>query len=418
MTFNARLSPDLTTARKFRPGGGPAKDSADNFPFRTAPASLDPAPHVAVFTPDLGSGGCERMSLFITEALAAAGMRVDLIVSQYAGVLADHPVARAHGVDLGGQGKWAVGPLLRYYRRERPQLIIAVGRTAKMVAGLGNQIEPQLPFVISVRGVLERPRPSRFWPRALFGHAPERWLYRRAVAAQGTLRAMSEQIERCFAIPPERVTTIHNPLTLDRPHHLFPRAHERWFDRPVIVSAGRLEPQKNQAALLRAFARAGLRDRARLMILGVGPLEAGLRRQAAALGIADALVLPGFVPDVRPYLDRSAGFVLSSTHESFGLVILEALACRLPVASYDCPTGPTELLDQGRLGRLIPPGDEDGMAEAMREMLDGRLPAPNRTQLARHLKRFAPATIAAQWVAFVEQCLGATVPLRTARLAG
>ena len=82
--------------------------------------SSNKAPHVAVFTPHLGSGGAERMSLFVTKALADAGMRVDLIVSHPEGVLLDHPVVRAHGVDLGGKNEWAVAPLLRYYRRERP----------------------------------------------------------------------------------------------------------------------------------------------------------------------------------------------------------------------------------------------------------------------------------------------------------
>ena len=362
-------------------------------------------PKIAVFTPDLGSGGCERMSLFITQSLVEGGLNVDLIVSHMAGVLVDHPVARKHGVDMGGDGVWAVKPLLEYYRRERPQLIIAVGRTAKFVAGIANQIEPSLPFVISVRGVLERPRLSRFWPRAIFGHVPERWLYRRAVAAQATLQAMSDQVEHAFDVPAERVATIHNPLTIDRPESPFPPEHEGWFDRPVIVNAGRLDTQKDQAGLIRAFAGAGLKDRARLLILGVGPFEEKLRRQARQLGMEDALILAGFVPDVRPYLERSTGFALSSVHESFGLVLLEALACGLPVASYDCPTGPRELLDGGRLGRLIQPGDEAALGQAMVDMIDGRLAAPEPADVERHLERFAPAEIASQWVAFVRQCL-------------
>lgn len=381
--------------------------SADQPPqeHRLASARDPSRPHVAIFTPHLGSGGAERMSLYVVQALADAGMRVDLIVSHMEGVLLDHPTVRAHGVDLGARHEWEVAPLLRYYRRERPQLILAMGRTAKFVVGLASQREPGLPFVISVRGVLERPRLTRFWARALFGHAPERWLYRRAVAAQATLRAMSEQVERAFAFPSARIGTIPNPLTLDRPETPFPPEHEAWFDRPVLVSAGRLEPQKDQAAMLRAFAASGLKDRARLLILGVGPLEGKLRRQAAKLGIADALILGGYVPDVRPYFERSAGFVLTSFHESFGLVLLEALACRIPVAAYDCPTGPEELLGGGRLGRLVPLGDEAGMANAMRDIVDGRLTAPPQDALSGHLERFSPRSIARQWVTFVGHCL-------------
>ena len=131
---------------------------------------------IAIFTASLESGGAERISLFVTQALAKAGHDVDLVVQRNEGALVDHAVARRHRIDLEARSAFTPTPLIRYYRERRPDLIIAMARDAKLITGLASQIEPRLPFLISVRGVLERPRLGRFWLRML-GHAPERWLY-------------------------------------------------------------------------------------------------------------------------------------------------------------------------------------------------------------------------------------------------
>jgi PAS domain S-box-containing protein len=86
--------------------------------------------------------------------------------------------------------------------------------------------------------------------------------------------------------------------------------------------------------------------------------------------IADDVDVPGFVPNPLAYMARAAVFVLSSTWEGFGNVLVEALACGCPVVSTDCPSGPAEVLDHGRYGRLVPVGDEAAMAEAILATLD------------------------------------------------
>lgn len=359
---------------------------------------------IAVFVSSLESGGGERVALSIVQALASAGHHSDLVIARNRGVLSDHPVARAHGVPLGAHSDWSVRALLGYYRANRPDLLIAVGRTAKIVAGMANRLEPSLPLVIRVSGVLERPRLSRFWMR-MAGHWPERLLYRRAIAAVTPSAGMVDEIGRCFAIPAARTRVIHNPVVLRRPAAAGDGIDAGWFDRPVLVNIGRLEPQKDQRKLLAAFARSGLAGQARLLILGEGKLESTLRRHADALGIADAVTFGGFVQDVGSVLERSAGFIFSSAHDCFPSVLIEAAASGIPVASFDCPTGPREILDDGRLGRLVPQGDIDGLGQAMRDIVTGVLIAPPREAVEAHVARFDPTRIAEQWAEFVEQCL-------------
>ena len=216
---------------------------------------------------------------------------------------------------------------------------------------------------------------------------------------------MASEVERNFAIPKARISVIPNPVTIDREPVPLPADHAAWFDRPVLVTAGRLEPQKDQAKLIEAFARSDLAATARLLILGVGKLEGKLKAAAARLGVGESVVFAGYTPDVRPYLEHAKGFVLSSTHESFGLVLLEAMACGLPIAAFDCPTGPRALLDHGRFGRLLTPDDVSGMANAMSDLVAGRLTAQPRQRVDQHLARYAPERIADMYASRVERWL-------------
>jgi glycosyltransferase involved in cell wall biosynthesis len=101
------------------------------------------------------------------------------------------------------------------------------------------------------------------------------------------------------------------------------------------------------------------------MILGNGPLKAELEAFARELGIADQVALPGFVHNPLPYMRRAAAFVLTSDYEGFGNTIVEALGCGTPVVSVDCPFGPTEILEGGRYGRLVPRHDVEALAHAL-----------------------------------------------------
>ena len=149
---------------------------------------------------------------------------------------------------------------------------------------------------------------------------------------------------------------------------------------PVILGTGRLVTPKDFSTLLRAFARVRVQRKARLVILGEGNRREELESLAQQLGVSADVALPGFVANPYPFMERAAVFVLSSAWEGFGNVIVEALACGCPVVSTDCPGGPSEILDDGAYGPLVPVGDDAAMAEAILAVLEssrdsGRLQA-------------------------------------------
>jgi glycosyltransferase involved in cell wall biosynthesis len=150
------------------------------------------------------------------------------------------------------------------------------------------------------------------------------------------------------------------------------------------LNIGRLDPQKDQVTLLRAFARLARRRDAGLIILGEGRERGRLERLARDLGVADRVIMPGWVPSIEPYFRAADLFVLSSAYEGFGLVLVEALSQGVPVVSTDCPSGPAEILADGRYGRLVPVGDDEALADAMEEELVSPRPPELLCERAAH----------------------------------
>ncbi len=361
---------------------------------------------VSVFIPSLAGGGAERVGIFLADTLRAAGYDADLVYARDRGPLAELAVVKELGVSLDAPNEMLCLPhLIRYLKRRKPDLVIALVHSAKIMAGLARYFVPQTRLAISVHTSLLAPRRYRFWLRRVFGFGFERRLYRHAVAAHSVSHELSEQAIRCFAIPRERSFMIYNSREKGSFAVTVPDRHQTLFDRPVVLAAGRLVPAKDHALLIRCFAAAGLAGTCRLLILGEGPLRHALERQVRELDLEGDVVLPGHVPDIRPYLARASAFALSSRVEGMSLVLLEALQARLPIVSFACSCGPAELLAGGRFGRLIVPGDEAGFARALKDAIDGRGPKPSSEEIAAHLLQFSPDVIRSQYIAFVEHCL-------------
>jgi glycosyltransferase involved in cell wall biosynthesis len=195
---------------------------------------------------------------------------------------------------------------------------------------------------------------------------------------------MADDLATHAGIPRDRITTVYNPVVAP---DLLVKARQAldhpWFAigaPPVILGAGRLHPQagrlhpqKDFATLIRALAALRSRRPVRLVILGARTdPEYALVPQTLAveLGVAPDVDMPGFAPNPFAFMSRAAVFVLSSRYEGLGNVLIEALACGTPVVSTDCPSGPAEVLDNGRFGPLVPVGDAAALARAIEGVLD------------------------------------------------
>lgn len=336
---------------------------------------------LAVLISFSGAGGVERMVLNLIEGLAARGLQIDLLAiradSAHLGTLP----AGVRLIDLGVRHSGlALWPLARYLRRERPDALLAAKDRAIRAAVVARRLSGWRGRLVGRLGTnlsaaLEDRSASARWLRT----APMRWLYRGVDRIVAVSAGVAEDTRRITGLAPERLGVVRNPVITPRLAELAaaPCPHP-WLEDPeipVLLGAGRLTEQKDFATLLRAFARVHQGRPLRLIVLGEGRLRGALERLAEELGVADALALPGFAPNPYAWMARARLFVLSSAWEGSPNVLTEALALGVPVVATDCPSGPRELLQDGRYGPLVAVGDDAGLADAIRSALDAPLPA-------------------------------------------
>lgn len=176
----------------------------------------------------------------------------------------------------------------------------------------------------------------------------------------------------------DRVVTIYNPVysadIIAKSNEYIDGNCFDYKEMPIVITSGRLHPDKNYSTLINAIKKVHQKKLVRLIILGDGDLRNELHELINTLGLQEYVEMLGFKDNPYAYMSRSDVFVLSSNHEGFGRVLVEAMACGCPVVSTDCPSGPREILEDGKWGRLVPTGDYNSMAEAIIETIDNPIP--------------------------------------------
>jgi glycosyltransferase involved in cell wall biosynthesis len=176
------------------------------------------------------------------------------------------------------------------------------------------------------------------------------------------------------------------------------------LERPVVVAAGRLTRQKGFDLLIEAFALVVERHPDwTLRIFGEGPWRGKLRRLIVADGLSNHVTLPGRVRDLSRQLSAASIFALSSRHEGLPMVLLEVMSEGLPVVSFDCPTGPGEVIADGSSGLLVPPEDPGALAAALCALIEhpDRRHALAAGGLARVDSAYSSEVVNAQWEALI-----------------
>ncbi len=330
---------------------------------------------LAFFLATSGHSGVDRVMGNLIGELARRGLRIDVLRIEGHG---PHLPELPPNVRLFPLGAAHVNscflPLVKYLRREKPRVLLSdkdrlnrLALWARKVAGVATRVAVRMGTTVSEnlakRGRLERS----------LQYGSIRWFYPWADAVLVPSCGAAEDIIRIGRLRPEIVRVVPSPIVHAGLQAKAREAAEHpWFNDggpPVVLGVGELCERKDFATLLQAFARLRKEMECRLLILGEGRKRQELESLAASLGVKSAVSLPGFVANPYAFMSRAALFVLASRCEGSPVVLMEALACGAPVVATDCPSGPREILQGGRLGPLVPIGDVEALARAMQSVL-------------------------------------------------
>jgi glycosyltransferase involved in cell wall biosynthesis len=330
---------------------------------------------IALFLPNLGGGGVERVFVHLARGLAERGETVELVLASRQGVyLAEVPSSVAI-IDLGvARVARAVLPLARYLQQNRPDVLLTAQDHANVVAVAARALA-KVRWGVPTRLVLghhssaigktaaEMPLNERV-VMALVPH-----VYGRADRIVAVANGVADALAGHARLQRQSLDVIYNPIITPELYSkaALPVEHP-WLQPgqlPVILGAGRLVPDKDFSTLLSAFALVRRELPARLLILGEGPERPRLQALVAELGLGDAVELPGFFANPYGMLKKAALFVQTSVREALPTVLVESLALGTPVVATQTASGTAEILQNGQLGEMVPCGDQQTLAAAM-----------------------------------------------------
>lgn len=222
-----------------------------------------------------------------------------------------------------------------------------------------------------------------------------RTLYRDADLTISNSKGNGNDLIQNFRVSNSKLTVIYNPVEIKKVRATEPISNffnESFFN---FVSVGRLIESKNFELIIKATSRF---ERARLYILGEGPHRKVLEEMISNYSLQDKVFLLGFQTNPYQYLKGADAFVMASMHEGFPNVLLEAMACNLPVVSTNCKSGPDEILElnqpnenqimRAKYGLLVPLDNLDLMTKAMELIQDSSIATKFINKYSVKLKEF------------------------------
>lgn len=342
---------------------------------------MNRSPRIAVFLATSGHSGVDRIMKNLIRETASRGINVDLLHIRGHGPQFNEPVKNLRIVDLGvSHVNGSLGPLVRYLRRERPVGLLSDKDRVNRVALLAKRIaRVPLRSVVRIGTTVSVNLSQRSWLQRRIQYLSIGHLYRWAERVIVPSHGAAGDLVHALNLPDRIICVLPSPIVN---REIFAMASEPlnhpWFKGPavpVILGVGELSARKDFSTLIKAFTRVRDRLPCRLLILGEGRQRQRLVSLVGQLKLEGAVSLPGFEKNPFPYMQRASLLVLSSICEGLPVALVEALALGTPVVATDCPSGPREILEGGRFGRLTSVADEAGLAEAIVQTLENPLPS-------------------------------------------
>ncbi len=366
---------------------------------------------IALLLNELQGGGAERIMITLANAWVAQAIEVDFLVGKYQG-----PYQKLLSKDLNiitfeKQIRDFLPDVVSYLNQHQPDILLSTVQAVNVVAALAGKISRTKTKIVlrEANSPKQKVIAEKGW-KAIFLHGTlSRYSYRLADGYVSVSEGLKKEMVDFYGLDEKRIKTIYNPVVNRQLFELSQKPINqviRKGEEKIIMAMGRVVPQKDFMTLINAFAIVRKKRDCRLVILGETQSDPlyfhSLLSLAQELEVEEDVIFIGFQDNPFAYLAKADVFVLSSRYEGLpgGLIQAMALGCQL--VSTDCPHGPSEILENGKYGSLVPVGNSAAMAKAIEDRLQNSHARKNKHS---KLEDFSASKAISEYLDFFEQLL-------------
>lgn len=363
---------------------------------------------VCLYIGTLSLGGIGKLMLHLMEDFKRRGIEVDVFLMKGGGeYMSQIPKDISVIVEEGSYIR-RVYKYLVYLFKEKPDFSVSARQRQDIInifCCLITFFRTKPVVTIHTNVTIENKEQKCKSKDNVFVKSISKFLYRFCEKFVAVSAGVAKDFSMRTNISEDNIKVIYNPVYkeyIEAPleslgiHPMFETLNEN--NQDYIIGVGRLTQQKDFGNLINAFSIIRKKRNLKLIILGDGPLKITLKEHVKSLELENEVLFFGFVPNPQFYIKRSKCFILSSKWEGFGNAIVEALGVGIPVVSTDCPSGPGEILLNGKIGLLVPVSNPQKLAQAIEETLNDPIPSE---VLIERAKDFEVSKIADEYFHYI-----------------
>lgn len=357
---------------------------------------------IVFILPNFRAAGVERVVITLANEMCRLGYSVSLLIFKNNGDLANDICKEIEVIELHiNRSSFAIFKLINFFRKNQVCFISSYSYLSilSIIANIITFKKSQI-FVCEHTTLTQMNKAKSNYKNKIVNFLM-RMFYPLADGIIAVSSGVADDLSKAIDIPRKKIKVLYNPLDINFISKMSQNSpSHRWLlnkKQPLILGIGRLDIAKNFTLLINAFSKITDQTDANLLILGEGDLRLELEQEIKKLQLSERCELMGYISNPYCYLKNADIFVLSSNVEGFSLVIVESLACNTPVISTDCPSGPNEILEDGKWGTLVPMNDVEILSVAMLEALR----SPNTKNLQERAKEFDVKIVTQRYIDYL-----------------
>ena len=336
---------------------------------------------ITFFIPDLRLGGAEKMLRLMINTLIDRYPQytVELCLASAKGEILDEIDRRITIINFSRSNvRYCLFDLIHYFRKEKPDCFISSLDYANILSSLAHKLSRSRSKLIlwehSVTSIHSQLTISKFFT---LRYCLVNYFYKRAHHIVAVSKGTAKDMFLNFSIPEGKLNVIYNSVEYKKilqlanlqDVYVLPDLGKEKY----IISVGRLVKAKNYQLLIKAYYLLQENNLIKLIIVGDGPEKQYLQQLISQLNLDRRVILAGYIKNPFPLINNAELLVLSSNWEGFSLVLIEALSLRKNIVATDCPSGPREILDNGKFGLLVPMNNPEKLAEGISQIIKGEV---------------------------------------------